>query len=476
MHFPSGTTKRIPQSQEGLQALACNEGLVGVGGTPRGNTEQAGQGLESLFFSGSRDLPGPGPGPGVDPREPGLISQEISRSGYGMDAPGGGATPSGVSLAPTLPGVSTTERGSAPLPELSSALSGTGCRESSSLLSKSSVLSCGDYTPESVVFALQNPPSLVGQGITRPKPRSFRTCQDSGWLKGVCRHGTTRWIRLRCKRRDCPFCGEVRRAMIAWRIARGIDELADKLGAAWFVGTFDWQISKVEAVKVQRQFIKWLRKVLGYQVQYAATWEVTRSGRLHLNLILAPWRYVPQTLLSAKWAGFGGGPVVWVQRVGGGIGVEAVKARERIGGYLGKWEQMVEVGRGVAYSKGWPKLPENPGVGRQGEISWRWVDSLDLESILFWYEEQMGYWREDFPGEYRFTFGEDCGCFERPPPLNSNLARWSGLWFIECSVGFCWSRLLPLLFTSATTAGQPVATFKVKSAEKSSCGRCLFRS
>jgi hypothetical protein len=40
--------------------------------------------------------------------------------------------------------------------------------------------------------------------------------------------------------------------------------------------------------------------------------------------------------------------------------------------YLGKWEQMVMTGRGVAYSKGWPKLPENPFLGRKGAISWSW--------------------------------------------------------------------------------------------------------
>lgn len=204
--------------------------------------------------------------------------------------------------------------------------------------------------------------------------------------------------------------------MIAWRIARGIDQLGGEGGAAWFIGTFVIDVDKSRAVKVQRQFVKWLRRELGYQVEYAATWEVMRSGRLHLNLILAPWRYVPQALLSAKWEGFGGGPVVWVQRVGGGVGVEAAKAREGIAGYLGKWEQLVKSGRGVAYSKGWPKLPEGPWSGRLGEISWSWVGGLSQEATMFWYEEQMGYWREDSPGEYRFTLGEECSCFERGPP------------------------------------------------------------
>lgn len=78
-----------------------------------------------------------------------------------------------------------------------------------------------------------------------------------------------------------------------------------------------------------------------------------------MNLILAPWQYVHYKPLSRKWRDFGGGKIAWVQRVGGGVAVEAAKSREGIGGYLGKWEQMVRTGKGVTYSKGWPKLPDN---------------------------------------------------------------------------------------------------------------------
>jgi len=114
-------------------------------------------------------------------------------------------------------------------------------------------------------------------------------------------------VKLACKRRDCEVCGELRRRLIAWRIARGIDILGQGEGAAWFVGTFGYDISKKAAVKVQRQFVKWLRRRFGYQVEYAATWELIRQGRLHLNLILAPWQYVHYKPLSRKWRDFGGG-------------------------------------------------------------------------------------------------------------------------------------------------------------------------
>jgi hypothetical protein len=200
--------------------------------------------------------------------------------------------------------------------------------------------------------------------------------------------------------------------MIAWRISWGIDLLAGPDGAAWFVGTFGRNIDKKSAIKVQAKFVRWLRKELGYQVEYAATWEEMRSRRLHLNLVLAPWRYLPQQLLSKKWESFGGGPVVWIQRVGGGVAVEAAKAQRGLGNYLGKWEQMVLSGRGVAYSKGWPKLPENPGVDRRGDIWWRWVGGLSEESIIFWYEQELGAWVEEFPGEWKSALGEDCACFE----------------------------------------------------------------
>ena len=255
-------------------------------------------------------------------------------------------------------------------------------------------------------------------------------CPDSGWLRGVCEHGATRWVRLRCKRRSCPVCGRDRRRMIAWRIARGLDILGGEDGGAWFVGTFARDIDKKTAIRVQAKFVRWLRQ--GQPgLQYAATWEVTSVGRLHLNLVLAPWRYVSQGKLSEAWQRFGGGKVVWVQRVGCGIGVEAAKSRDGIGGYLGKWEQMVMSGRGVAYSKTWPKLPQNPFLGRKGVIQWSWKGDLTPEARNFEYERLLGHWAEVLPGEFRFRYGDGCDCFEfenagtlvRSPPSQ----RWGDL-------------------------------------------------
>lgn len=187
-------------------------------------------------------------------------------------------------------------------------------------------------------------------------------------------------------------------------------------GAAWFVGTFAGDVDKRTAVKVQGKFVRWIRQRLGPELEYAATWETTRSGRLHLNLLLAPWSFIPQAELSAAWQRFGGGKVVWIQRVGAGVGVEAAKSRHAIAGYLGKWEQMVATGRAVAYSKGWPRVPRDPLAGRQGKITWKRRDNLSWEVITFEIERDRHFWKEAEPGEWMFLYGEECDCFKRAPP------------------------------------------------------------
>lgn len=245
---------------------------------------------------------------------------------------------------------------------------------------------------------------------------SLPSCPDAGWLKGTCSHGNVRWVKLACKRRTCEVCGEHRKKLIAWRISRGIELLGGVQGGAWFVGTFSEDLTKAEAVKVSNQLVQWLRRYMkrkfGIQIEFAKVWEVHRNGRLHLNLVIAPWRYIPQRLLSQKWHSLGGGPVVWVERVGAGIGVEAAKSKVKVGNYLAKYDQMVLTGRGVSYSKGWPKLPDLIKSPRQGRIWWWFVGNLSEESRLHWYEVELGHWREVVPGEWCNAEGEDCHCFE----------------------------------------------------------------
>jgi len=246
-------------------------------------------------------------------------------------------------------------------------------------------------------------PSLDrGTCISQQNPSADEVCLTGFWLRGTCHHGTVRWLYIPCKRRGCPVCGVKRRRLIAWRIAEGIKSFG---GAAWFVGTWDRDVSKAEAIKTQAKFIRWLRGYLGYVIEYAATWEVTKRGRLHLNLILAPWIYVPQRLLSAKWQRFGGGRVVWVKLVGKEVSGEVSKASVwEAANYFAKFEQMVSEGKGASYSEGWPKLPDVGCLERKGQVKWEYHD--------FFNPYILGRWREVRSCEFAFVAGEVCDCFE----------------------------------------------------------------
>lgn len=261
--------------------------------------------------------------------------------------------------------------------------------------------------------------SLVGTGHNSSTCLTTPVCPDAGWLLGRCEHGTERWIKLRCKRRTCPVCGEERKHRVSWRIQLGIESLSGDQGAGWFVGTFAEDIEKTQAVRTVAKFIKWLRKSQP-QLQYASTWELTMEGRLHVNLVMAPWSYVRQKDLSRAWQRYSGGPVVWVERVGaaGRVGNEVAKVgRRKIGNYVAKWDQMVKDGRGVTFSQGWPALPESLGQShRYGEIAWRFVGRFEAQDIMFDYERQIGVWNEVAPGEFASAYGEECHCFDYVDP------------------------------------------------------------
>ncbi|MCP4612049.1 MAG: hypothetical protein GY845_25405 [Planctomycetes bacterium] len=127
---------------------------------------------------------------------------------------------------------------------------------------------------------------------------------------------------------------------------------------------------------------------------------------------LAPWKYIPQRKLQDAWKRFGGG-ILWVERVGCEIGVEAAKSRQRIANYMGKWDQMVRAGRGVTYSRGWPKLPVEPIGERRGDIYWTWIHACTEEAAFFWNDRESGNWMEVAPNEWGRAHGEKCNCFQR---------------------------------------------------------------
>jgi len=266
-------------------------------------------------------------------------------------------------------------------------------------------------------------PSLVNTGITHTVKASS-PCKAGTWVKGVClRHGNVRWAYHPCKKRNCPVCGPERRKKVAWRIAQGILTLGGERGAGWFIGTWTWDIPKKLAVQKVAHFLQHLRRQVEPSLQYACTWELTARGRLHVNLIMAPWTYIPQKRLSAWWQDVGGGKVVWVKRVGEGIGVEAAKSRQRAADYFAKVEQQVETGRAACYSKMWPKLPEDPRPERAGLITWtpeNRVPEGEDGVAIFMAERQLGWWHEVSPDEWAPSYAPcNCGCFQLRFPQDS---------------------------------------------------------
>ena len=235
-------------------------------------------------------------------------------------------------------------------------------------------------------------------------------CPNSaGWLRGTCPHNNTRWLHLSCKRRDCPVCGEIRRRRIAWRVEYGLQVLGN---GAWFVGTWDYDVTKQQAVRTQQHFIRWLRRDRQIKLEYAAVWETHKSGRLHLNLILAPWPYINQATLSDKWQDFGGGRVVWIERIGTGITNEVTKRQYKLANYMAKFEQQVKSGRGINYSRAWPKPPVNQ-LQRIGHIHWTWISPAYDEATDIEYDISKGYFAEIMPGEYSEAgLPELCDCFQ----------------------------------------------------------------
>lgn len=290
------------------------------------------------------------------------------------------------------------------------------------------------------------PASLVAHGhnsATKPERSRWKKCPKSRWVRGGCDHNTVRWVAVRCKRRDCEVCGPLGRYAIAQRIAWGIRQIEERGGrCAWLVLTFPQDVTKKEAVRRLNAFIRWLRKPekppegverggrrgrrwvpgggMG-DLEYAATYEVTKRGRLHINVIAGPWRYTPQEVLQERWGG-----IVWVALVKdeAAMGKEAAKAYspESLGSYLSKLEQAVPEDRRVSFSRGWPKMPEG-GMPRRGHIRWELPSSLECQ--IFAGQLEAGKWVEVAPGEYAWAAGEACACFE-PDWLYALVLDWGG--------------------------------------------------
>lgn len=200
------------------------------------------------------------------------------------------------------------------------------------------------------------------------------------------------------------------RRRIAERVAFGVRSFWP---CAWLVLTFAGSQAedpkwKVAAVRRLAHFIKLLRKEYGRKLEYAATYELTRRGRLHINLIIGPWTFISQKRLQILW---GARVSVALVKDASLIGREAAKSYfpESLGTYLSKLDQAVPVewGRRCSFSRVWPRLPRG-GLPRVGSISWQYCRVEDR--ISFYAGEFEEKFVEVEAGEYAYK-GEVCFCF-----------------------------------------------------------------
>jgi hypothetical protein len=211
-------------------------------------------------------------------------------------------------------------------------------------------------------------------------------CKGAKWVRVRCeKHGNVRYVRVRCKRRDCEYCGPLGRWALAERISQGVRHYQTS-GAwvAWLVLTFAQDVDKRTAVRRLGRFVRVLRARIGH-FEYAATYELTERGRLHVNLVLGPWKWVDSAVLRSMWrARLSVAAVQDDKKIG--REVAASYSPESLGGYLCKLEQSVPRGWGrrVSFSRGWPGrrvvrerldgLTWSPvGDAARAVIEWGWL-------------------------------------------------------------------------------------------------------
>ena len=280
----------------------------------------------------------------------------------------------------------------------------------------------------------------VREGISQPENAQDvdrkHPCDNWRSIRGSCSHASTRWLYVRCKRRDCAGCSKVRQWKHASRIANGVRTIGvDR--CAFMVLTYGDPRSadpeyKPEAVKLENSFIRWLRaeqKKLGNDhMEYAKTWEIQPgSQRLHTNLIVGPWMKLDVDLIRERWGAFVGKKsrlsISWVKD-DQAVSKEATKAQspDGLSTYLTKIEQMVpdDWHRAISFSKNFPKLTVMDPPERVGNI--RWESERDLEGgalAAFLHEKALGWWIETDKGSGEFYDGvrdETCSCFDWKEP------------------------------------------------------------
>lgn len=249
-------------------------------------------------------------------------------------------------------------------------------------------------------------------------------CESWRSIRGSCSHGSVRWLYVRCKRRDCSGCSKVKQWHYASRIASGIREIGVERCAFIVLTYADSKATdadfKSQAVKQENSFVRWMRseqKKLGNtsRLEYAKTWELTKSGRLHTNLVVGPWFKIDMKRFRDRWGSRAS--LEWVKN-DQAIAREATKAHspDGLSTYLTKIEQMVPAAwyRAISFSRGFPKLPVEPPPKRVGEILWESERDLEPGALAAWqYEKANGWWLEvGRGGEFvDLVKREGCDCF-----------------------------------------------------------------
>ena len=259
-------------------------------------------------------------------------------------------------------------------------------------------------------------------------------CDSWRSIRGTCNHGSTRWLYVRCKRRDCAGCSKVRQWLYASRIANGVRSIGVNR-CAFIVLTYADPRSadpkfKPEAVKLEHAFLRWLRseqrKLGNPKMEYAKTWEIQpQSKRLHTNLVVGPWMKLDIDRMRERWGSRIS--ISWV-RDDESVSREATKAQspDGLSTYLTKLEQMVPANwhRAISFSKGYPKLEPVKAPERVGEILWESERQLEPGARdKFEFDKSRGWWVEVEPGAGEYVgllVPEMCRCYEwvnpDPPP------------------------------------------------------------
>jgi len=250
-------------------------------------------------------------------------------------------------------------------------------------------------------------------------------CPNPQAGRGVCGpHGNVKHQYFPCRKRTCEVCGPDGRLAIAKRIAWGVRFFGIN-NCTYLVLTFDTTLAeqswwKKVAVRRVGALVEWLRKKRGMPaLQYVATYELTKRGRIHVNLLVSHWKFVPKALLDHRW-----GAYVWIKPVHDpGIGMEMAKAYgpEGLAAYLMKLDQAVgsEWGRRVSFSRNWPKLPDDVVEASEHEaLSLKPSDAVGivnwdiLTEAELWGERRDRGSEELAPGHWKVgSWNPDCRCF-----------------------------------------------------------------